>query len=470
MCAKFDNSFAALGPDFGTRMQPQPLAEARLLHLNAPLADALALPATMVESMVLGRELPEGCAPMAMVYAGHQFGGFSPQLGDGRGLLLGEWQVDNNHWDLHLKGAGRTPYSRFGDGRAVLRSSIREYLGSCAMHGLGIPTTQALALAGSDETVLRETPETGATLLRTTQCHIRFGHFEYFFYQGLHQPLAQLVDYCAQRYLAVQSNTADNALNLLRFTTERTAQLIAQWQAAGFAHGVMNTDNMSLIGETFDFGPYGFLDDFEPGFICNHSDDQGRYAFDRQASIGLWNLNALAHSLSTLIDIDAIKAALARYQPTLSQTYFQLMMGKLGLDDNLTDAKQTLLNNLLALLASERTDYHQFFRSLSHSKQAARDLIVDRAAADTWLATYEACCAQEPNGERQQHMRARNPKYVLRNYLAQRAIEQAQAGDLSGVRNLFTVLSAPYDEHSQLEALAAAPPDDQKHLPVSCSS
>lgn len=476
MTAEFDNSFANLGANFGTHLAPQPLDNPALIHLNRALVEALELPATLVEQLVLGQSLPTECTPFAMVYAGHQFGGFSPQLGDGRGLLLGEWRLGSQRWDLHLKGAGRTPYSRFGDGRAVLRSSIREYLGSCAMAGLGIPTTQALALAGSSQQVVRESLETGATLLRASRCHIRFGHFEYFFYQNQTEPLRQLIDYCAQRYLQLQASSAEQALALLTMAVTRTAHLIARWQAAGFAHGVMNTDNMSLIGETFDFGPFGFLDDFEPGFICNHSDDQGRYAFDRQPNIGLWNLNALAHSLSGFIAIDDIKTQLARYAPQLTETYNHLMAVKLGLiastrtaePNQISSDHQQLLADLLALLAAHRIDYHGFMRTLSHDPELACDMIPDSNAATSWLTRYRALCLSET--ARQSQMLTHNPKFVLRNYLAQRAIESAQAGDYGPLTQLFTVLTAPFDEHPELAHLAQPPSEDQKHLPVSCSS
>lgn len=474
MTAEFDNSFANLGASFGTRLAPQPLENPALIHLNRALAESLELPTALVEQLVLGQSLPAECSPLAMVYAGHQFGGFSPQLGDGRGLLLGEWRLGTQRWDLHLKGAGRTPYSRFGDGRAVLRSSIREYLGSCAMAGLGIPTTQALALAGSSQEVVRETVETGATLLRASRCHIRFGHFEYFFYQNQTESLRQLIDYCAQRYLQLQASSAEQALALLNMAVTGTAQLIACWQAAGFAHGVLNTDNMSLIGETFDFGPFGFLDDFEPGFICNHSDDQGRYAFDRQPNIGLWNLNALAHSLSGFIAIEDIKAALARYAPLLTETYNQRMATKLGLlaptsePSQMSSDQQQVLADLLALLAKHRIDYHTFMRQLSHDPASVVALFTDTTAPSAWLSRYRALCL--PEAIRQPQMLAHNPKYVLRNYLAQLAIEAAQNGDYVPLEQLFTVLATPFDEHPQLAHLAQPPGDHQKHLAVSCSS
>lgn len=470
MKPEFDLSFAALGPLFGTFQAPTPLKNATLLHLNIDLADKLGLSMQMVQGLVTANPLPDDLAPFAMVYAGHQFGGFSPQLGDGRGLLLGERQRDGKLWDLHLKGAGKTPYSRFGDGRAVLRSSLREYLASFAMTGLGIPSSQALAIASSSEIVMREQPEIGATLLRVSPCHVRFGHFEYFYYQGMQDQLATLIDYCARRYLALEDTVEKQAEALLAMAISSTATLIAQWQAIGFAHGVMNTDNMSLIGETLDFGPYGFLDDFEPGFICNHSDAQGRYAFDRQPAIGLWNLNALAHALSGFIDIQNIRRLLATYEPRLSSTYFTLMMKKLGLTDENTVEKQKLMADLLALLAANHTDYTLFFRTLSDPSEHVRDLFIDRAHADKWLASYHQLCHNEPNPDRCNGMLACNPKFILRNHLAQTVIDSAQSGDLDTLAQVVSILQSPFDEHPSLAHFARPPARDQKHLTVSCSS
>ncbi|BFM10453.1 YdiU family protein [Simiduia litorea] len=471
MTAQFETTFACLGTNFGAYVAPSALKDARLLHCNTTLATQMGLELSAISELVTASNLPASCKPFAMVYAGHQFGGYSPQLGDGRGVLLGERRRDQQLWDFHLKGAGKTPYSRFGDGRAVLRSTLREYLGSFAMQGLQIPTTQALAIASTAEQVRRESLEPGAVLLRVTQCHIRFGHFEFFYYQGMQDEQARLINYCAQRYLNVDpSSTHDNALALLQMATQRTANLIAHWQAVGFAHGVLNTDNMSLIGETFDFGPFGFLDDFEPGHICNHSDDQGRYAFDRQANIGLWNLNALAHALSNFIDIADIKKALASYEEILSSHYYQLMMTKLGLDTKFSEENQQLLQSLLQMLAQNRIDYTQFFRSLSHNPNHAIDLLIDREAGTRWLSKYQAACAQTPNTQRTAQMLAANPKYILRNYLAQQAIETVSNGDMGTFNALLTVLASPYNEHPELDHLAKPPADKDKHLAVSCSS
>ena len=471
MAPKFETSFADLGPDFGSYVAPSALTNAQLLHCNTALAEQMGIDLTTVKALIRGEDLPPNCKPFAMVYAGHQFGGYSSQLGDGRGVLLGEALVNQHRWDIHLKGAGKTPYSRFGDGRAVLRSTIREYLGSCAMQGLNIPSTQALAIASTAEQVMRETLEPGAALLRVSTCHIRFGHFEYFYYQGMQAAQETLINYCAQRYLnRDHRDTKSNALALLTMATKHTAELIAHWQAVGFAHGVLNTDNMSLIGETFDFGPFGFLDDFEPAHICNHSDDQGRYAFDRQAAIGLWNLNALAHSLSNFIDIDDIKTTLASYEPTLSAHYYHLMMKKLGLDETNREQNQQLLQQLLLLLANNRTDYTGFFRALSHAPENTLDLIIDRGAGEAWLKGYQNACTQTPNTERSMQMLSVNPKYILRNHLAQNVIESANNGDFHALHNLLTVLAEPFKEHPELHHLAKPPAGQQKHLAVSCSS
>ncbi|MDN3638574.1 YdiU family protein [Simiduia curdlanivorans] len=471
MTAQFETTFANLGSSFGSYVAPTALKDAQLLHYNSALAANLGLDLPSIKALTTASDLPANCKPFAMVYAGHQFGGYSPQMGDGRGVLLGELGCNQQLWDLHLKGVGKTPYSRFGDGRAVLRSSLREYLGSNAMQGLQIPTTQALAIATTSEQVRRESLEPGAVLLRVSQCHIRFGHFEYFYYQNMQEEQAQLINYCAQRYLNLNTpNTRDNALALLDMATQNTAKLIAQWQAIGFAHGVLNTDNMSLIGETFDFGPFAFLDDFEPGHICNHSDDQGRYAFDRQANIGLWNLNALAHALSNFIDIADIKNTLAAYEKVLSSHYYQLMMTKLGLSSTLSEDNQQLLQQLLKLLAQDRTDYTYFFRTLSRAPDNALDLLIDRAAGQAWLEKYRACSAHIPESQRTTQMLAVNPKYILRNYLAQQVIESTNNGDLSRLDQLLSVLASPFEEHPALDHLAQPPADKDKHLAVSCSS
>ncbi|AFU98869.1 protein adenylyltransferase SelO [Simiduia agarivorans] len=467
---KFDNSFARLGADFGTRVSPAPLQGAQLIHCNQSLLATLQMDAELARQLVEGQDLPDDIEPFAMVYAGHQFGGFSPQLGDGRGLLLGEWRVGDHRYDLHLKGAGKTPYSRFGDGRAVLRSSIREYLASAALNALGVPSSSALAIAASDEPVQREQLETGAGLLRVSQCHIRFGHFEYFFYQRMEPQLAQLIDYCARRYLALDADTAQQAQALLEMATQNTARMIAHWQAIGFAHGVMNTDNMSLIGETFDFGPFAFLDRFDPGHICNHSDDQGRYRFDRQPNIGLWNLNALAHTFSALLPMDTLRRILAGYEQELSQHYHQLMMAKLGLTSDPSEQKHALLTDLLSLLEQDQVDYTTFFARLSQDPQSARDLCIDRPRADQWMADYQRLCDANADDTTIAAMRQINPLLVLRNHHAQTVIEAAEAGDYSLLADLMQALQQPYAPARLKEPWVQPPPAHLRAKPISCSS
>ncbi|HSB94844.1 MAG TPA: YdiU family protein [Spongiibacteraceae bacterium] len=479
---QFDNSFARLSPTFYTRQQARGLDNPRLVVASAAAAELLNLDPAQLDRLDFvqyfsgNRPLP-GAEPLAMVYAGHQFGQYAGQLGDGRGLLLGE-VVSESHgrWDLHLKGAGKTPYSRFGDGRAVLRSSIREFLCSEAMAALGIPSSRALCVIDSDTRVQREQIERGAMVLRLARSHVRFGHFEHFHYTEQPESLRELADYVVARHYPEFIAKADRHAELLRQATLRTATLIAHWQAVGFAHGVLNTDNMSIVGDTFDYGPFGFLDDFDPTFICNHSDDRGRYSFERQPSIGLWNLNALAHALSGLIDIDTIRSILQQYEPHLIGVYSQLMRNKLGLvEDRAEDTE--LLSELLQLLASNHSDYTLFFRRLcdfdeSQAHSPLRDDFVDRERFDRWAQTYRTRLQQQQQTREQRSaaMQRANPKFILRNYLAQQAIEKAEQGDYSEVQRLFTVLQNPYDEQPGNESYAAAPPDWGKHLAVSCSS
>lgn len=481
---RFDNTFARLPPSFHTRQPARGLDNPRLVAVSASAARQLDLdPDALSEADLaeyFGGNWPlPGAEPLAMVYAGHQFGQYAGQLGDGRGLLLGEVvSAQHGRWDLHLKGAGRTPYSRFGDGRAVLRSSIREFLCSEAMAALGIPSSRALCVVDSDTRVQREQIEHGATILRMARSHIRFGHFEHFHYTKQPELLRTLADYTVDRYIPEFNGRPERYAELLRHATVRTATMIAHWQAVGFAHGVLNTDNMSIIGETFDYGPFGFLDDFDPTFICNHSDERGRYSFERQPSIGLWNLNALAHALSGLIDDnDAIRAALLQYEPQLVQDFSRLMRAKLGLPGEEQAGDTALLSELLELLAHNHSDYTLFFRRLCDFDESValsplRDDFMDLARFDRWAGNYRERLLQHGSqrAQRQEAMRRVNPKFILRNYLAQNAIALAEQGDYSEVRRLHEVLQDPYAEQPGNEAYAAPPPDWGKHLEVSCSS
>ena len=331
----FKNSWHDELPEFYSGLNPTPLHNARLLYHNSQLAAELGLDASLFDDahggIWSGETLLPGMQPVAQVYSGHQFGVWAGQLGDGRGILLGEQQLaDGRKMDWHLKGAGLTPYSRMGDGRAVLRSTIREFLAGEAMHALGIPTTRGLTVVTSDTPVRRETTEQGAMLLRVAESHVRFGHFEHFYYRREPEKVQQLADYVIEHHWPHFVGLAERYDLWFRDVVERTAKLIAHWQTVGFAHGVMNTDNMSILGLTMDYGPYGFLDDYQPDYICNHSDHQGRYAFDNQPAVGLWNLQRLAQSLSPFIAVDKLNAALDHYQVALMRAFGIRMRAKLG--------------------------------------------------------------------------------------------------------------------------------------------
>ena len=467
-------------PDFYTALNPTPLTNARLIWHNDSLASELGIPPSLFQPATGagvwgGEALLPGMQPLAQVYSGHQFGVWAGQLGDGRGILLGEQQLANGQTvDWHLKGAGLTPYSRMGDGRAVLRSTIRESLASEAMHALGIPTTRALSIVTSDTQIARETYEPGAMLMRIAQSHVRFGHFEHYYYRREPDKVRQLADFVIRHHWPQWQDDADKYILWFRDVVARTASLMACWQTVGFAHGVMNTDNMSILGLTMDYGPYGFLDDYQPDFICNHSDHQGRYSFENQPAVGLWNLQRLAQSLSPFIDVEALNDALDLYQEVLMQEYGKLMRRKLGLTTQ-EKGDNDILNALFALMAREGSDYTRTFRMLSQTEQQSaasplRDEFIDRAAFDSWFGTYRERLQREEiqDDDRQAQMKAVNPAMVLRNWLAQRAIEQAEQGDYAELHRLHDVLRTPFADRS--DDYVSRPPDWGKRLEVSCSS
>lgn len=481
----FDNSYGRLPPVFYSRLEPTPLRDPYLVSFNADAAQLLDLDPgearreKFVAAMAGNTPLP-GAEPLAMLYSGHQFGHYVPQLGDGRAILLGEVvNSRNERWTLQLKGAGVTPYSRGADGRAVLRSTIREYLCSEAMHGLGIPTTRALCIVGADEPVFRETEETAAVLLRLAPSHVRFGSFEVFYYRKQHDNLKLLADHVIAAYFPELAGNPDRYHRFLSEVIARTARLIARWQAVGFAHGVMNTDNMSVLGVTLDYGPFGFMERFDSGYICNHSDDHGRYSFENQPHIGLWNLTCLAQALTPLIPVDQCNDALARYEPVYLEAYSALMRAKLGLA-TADDTDRELMADLLGSMAENGVDYTIFFRRLGAFKQdagasnaALRDLFVNREAFDGWAGRYRARLALENSNdaERKQRMNRINPKYVLRNHLAEIAIRKAaEQKDYSEIDRLLKLLSRPFDEQPDMESYADFPPEWAQQIHVSCSS
>ncbi len=477
-----DNQFARLDEAFYSRLSPTPLHEVKLVTANPEAASLLDLdPAELQRPEFLdffsGKQRHPGFEPLAMVYSGHQFGVYNPQLGDGRGILLGEVVNEKGeYWDVHLKGAGKTPYSRFGDGRAVLRSCIREYLGSEALHYLGIPTSRALCIFGSREPVRRESIEQGAALIRLSPSHIRFGSFEFFFYNKQEERLRELADFVIKRHFPDFSQADNPYAELFSAAVQSTADMIARWQAVGFAHGVMNTDNMSILGITFDYGPFGFMEDFVPGYICNHSDHHGRYAFHQQPGIALWNLNALAQTLTPLVPQQVLVDTLKNYETLLLNQYHQHMYNKLGLINPSAD-DQTLVTDLIALLTENHPDYTIFFRRLSHlgltdNTAPVADLFINRESARDWLQRYLQRIGQQalPDQQRLHSMQRCNPKYILRNYLAQNAIALAEKGDFTEVERLRTLLMNPFDEQTELEKYADFPPDWGKSLEISCSS
>lgn len=474
------NSFAQLGGKFYTELSPQPLPSPYWVGRSQRVAQEIGLSPSWLESADLlqalsGNAKLVGTQSLASVYSGHQFGVWAGQLGDGRALLLGETSAG---LELQLKGAGRTPYSRMGDGRAVLRSSIREFLCSEAMAGLGIPTSRALCVTGSDAPIRRETLETAAVVTRVAPSFIRFGHFEHFSYSGQHEQLRQLADYVIDRFYP-ECRESDQFVNryaaLLQAVSERTAQMVAQWQAVGFCHGVMNTDNMSILGLTIDYGPFQFLDGFNPGHICNHSDEQGRYAYNQQAQVAYWNLFCLAQALLPLIeDQELAVAALESYKAVFPSALSARMRDKLGLLQSQPQDKD-LIDAVLTLLAQDRVDYPIFWRRLSHAvagqgAATLRDLFLDRPAIDAWWQLYQQRIAQQDVAQTSDLMLKTNPKYVLRNHLGEQAIRLAQAKDFSGVGQLLNLLENPFDEHPAFDAFADFPPDWAASIEISCSS
>ena len=426
-----------------------------------------------------GNHMLSGLPATASVYSGHQFGQWAGQLGDGRAMLLGAVTTETaGEIEVQLKGAGRTPYSRGGDGRAVLRSSIREFLCSEAMHALGIPTTRALCVTGSDAPIYREVVETAAVVTRTAPSFIRFGHFEHFCHNNLHVELKQLADFVIDHYYPTCRHSDHYAGNpyaaLLAAVSERTALMVSQWQAVGFCHGVMNTDNMSILGLTMDYGPFQFLDAFNPSHICNHTDTQGRYAYNKQPNVAYWNLFCLGQALLPLIgDQELALAALEPYKTIFPAALETQMRTKLGLFDTQHEDR-ALVESIQKLLAQDKVDYTLFWRSLSHmvggaAPETVRDMFIDRPAFDQWMLQYLERTRQTNLRLSADLMLKTNPKYVLRNYLGE-AIAKAKLKDFSGVESLLTLLQAPFDEHPSYEAYAGLPPDWAAEIEISCSS
>ncbi|KPN71123.1 YdiU family protein [Neisseria sp. 83E34] len=482
-----ETDFAKLPDIFYTRVNTEPLGDPYWVAQNHDLAAALNLPndffnAPETLDMLAGSAKKYVPQPLASVYSGHQFGVYVPQLGDGRAVLLGQSEdAQGKAWEWQLKGAGKTPFSRFADGRAVLRSSIREYLCSEAMHGLGIPTTRALCIAGSNDAVFRETPETAAVVTRISPSFIRFGHFEYFYHKGLHEYLQPLADFLIRHHFPECTQADQPYLALLQTISERTADLVAAWQAVGFCHGVLNTDNMSALGLTIDYGPFGFLDAYDRRHVCNHSDSGGRYAYNEQPYVVHWNLSRLASCFLPLCEEADLVAVLDAFPDLYRNAYLKNIRAKLGLQTERKEDEE-LITDMFNVLQGRRVDFTLFFRHLSETgnihgapvppKLAALFGQQDMEAFTLWLGGYRTRLRAENSDlqARAVRMNSVNPLYVLRNYLAEQAIEQAKQGHFGEIERLRRCLANPFEERAEFADFAEPAPEWAAGICVSCSS
>ena len=487
---RYQNTYVTLDTRLYHEQPPTPLDNPRAGHFNDQMAKQLGwiedeeLMANWVE-IISGQYVPASFKPLAMAYAGHQFGQWAGQLGDGRGLLMAQvLDNDDQPQDLHLKGVGLTPYSRMGDGRAVLRSTIREYLCGHALTQLGIPSSNALGFVVSDTRVRRERIETGAALMRVADSHIRLGHVEWIasFAPDL---LDTFTDYMIDTYYPECRDSDAPVAAFLTAVVERTARMIADWQLIGFAHGVMNTDNLSITGSTLDFGPFGFMERFNPAWINNHSDHTGRYTYQNQPAIGHWNLNVwLPHFMRIQgVTREVLADCLAPYEATFMQHYQQGLCRKLGLPHQ--SESLSLAFEWLTLLEDNVLDYTNSFRALlglvapnDHLYEQklltamTTELSVEAQQVwQEWSMRYLTHLKQLPTEQAIHDMRTNNPVYVLRNSMAQRAITAAEQGQLEEVDRVFRLLATPYDVQDIATALdTSAPASDMPQMPISCSS
>ena len=451
------------------------LSNAKLVSFSKNALDLIDLDTKHLDEkklvqLINGEYLLKNSKPYSMVYAGHQFGYFVPQLGDGRAINLG----CVNGWHLQLKGSGLTRYSRQGDGKAVLRSSIREYLMSEAMFALNIPTTRALAIISSDEPVYRENIETASIVLRLSESWVRIGTFEYFYQSKDKQSLQELADFVIKENYAHLKNKENRYEKLFFEIVDRTASLMAQWQAYGFMHGVMNTDNMSVAGFTIDYGPYAFMDDFDVNNICNHTDHEGRYAFSNQPNIAKWNLESLATCFSALTDENRLLEYLDTFLFMQDNEYLKIMQKKLGLCEELSNnSNRELISQLIGTLNTCNIDYTLFFNYLSSFKfEEIIDLCIYKKQMQEWLEVYknELEKQNKSKDEISKQMKTVNPKYVLKNYMIQEAIEKAQKGDFSLVNDLFKIAQNPFVEYKGYERFMLSTPKEFCNKQLSCSS
>jgi serine/tyrosine/threonine adenylyltransferase len=477
----FDNSYARLPESFHTKLDPTPVSAPRLIRANHQLAESLGIDPQTLDGpdsagVFAGNLIPGNAEPLAMVYAAHQFGNWVPRLGDGRAILLGEViGADGTRKDIQLKGSGPTPYSRMGDGRAVLGPVMREYIVSEAMAGLGVKTTRALAITMTGEIVMRERPEPGAILTRVASSHIRVGTFQYFHGQRDEDGVRLLADYVIDRLYPRAREAANPYQALLEAVALSTAELIGSWMLVGFIHGVMNTDNCSISGETIDYGPCAFMDTFHPETVYSSIDTGGRYAYDQQPSIGLWNVTRLAETLLPLLDrnddaaIEKAKEALSGYWPRFEEVFHGGLCSKIGLSSGEKENFELALD-LLSRMANQRADFTLTFRRLCDApagdaagKAMVRMLFDDPEAYDEWDLKWRERFEGDgmSSTARRQAMRAVNPAFIPRNHLVQKAIDYAtQAEDFGPMEDLLSVVATPYDDHPGRDDLTMPPTPD----------
>ncbi|WP_304544749.1 protein adenylyltransferase SelO [Sulfurimonas microaerophilic] len=457
-------------------VEPMPLKKPYLIAASQSCGELLGIDEDLSDDeklvqIVNGNEKLAGSKTFAMCYAGHQFGYFVPRLGDGRAINLGKVNGQN----LQLKGSGLTRYSREGDGRAVKRSSIREFLMSEAMYGLGIATSRALALIGSDTDVARERLEKGAMVLRVSPTWIRFGTFEYFKTRREYEKLQLLADYVIEESFPELQGQEDRYFKMFSQIVENSAKTVARWQSVGFNHGVMNTDNMSIDGRTIDYGPYAMLDDYEVNYICNHTDVEGRYSFKNQPSIMQWNLSVLANALSPMVNIIKMSKLVEKdFISIYESEYLELMKNKMGLFEE-DENDVPFIRWMLGSLESSVVDYSRFFRTLSHYSGDKAELLAlceYETPLQEWLEAYDERVQKEQlsQAERSKKMLQTNPKFVLKNHLLQKAIEKEEEGDFTMIEDLLKVVLDPFSEHEALEYLNIPTPPRSKNLKLSCSS
>ena len=470
----FTNRLYKAAPFLYAQVSPTPLTSPHLLHTNLSVLNQIGLDDSIIENPSFLRFINgdldfEGLFFGASFYSGHQFGQYVPRLGDGRAITIAEIKNDSNNFiELQLKGSGLTPFSRMGDGKAVVRSSIREYLASAHLKALGIPTTEALSIITGSDDVYREHVEKSSIVLRTATSFLRFGHYQYFAHTNQLEELKTLVDFTIESYFPDYHQHPNSYVLFLQDVVKRTAGLFAHWQSVGFCHGVLNTDNMSILGLTLDYGPYGFINEFDQDYVCNHSDHEGRYSLGNQPSIGYWNLQMLGIALESLIPVADLKRTLESYPQLFLVQYRKLLMDKCGLY-KLQNTDEEFLRTMLNMLVFTKLDYTQFFRALSRYATGSRELstLTMSEALSTWLGAYDERLKLEDMSECERHLKmlSVNPKFILRNFVAQMCID-----DPSKISHYFDILTNPFEEWPESDELSKPAPEKFRNLSVSCSS